>query len=106
MLIATLEDAMKTAAKKHFGQDRAREALSILEDFDRIYVPVKDELEMMVNKNMEASEYYTVLLDIQKKNEGAVEKSGTDVILERVLKLALTDKDLKKTNDSILDRKS
>src|SRR6185436_4947627 len=26
VLVATLEDAMKTAAKKHFGQDRAREA--------------------------------------------------------------------------------
>ena len=26
VLIATLEDAMKTAAKKHFGQDRAIEA--------------------------------------------------------------------------------
>ena len=26
VLVATLEDAMKTAAKKHFGQDRAIEA--------------------------------------------------------------------------------
>ena len=41
---------------------------------------------------------------MQKKNKGGEEAARrTDVILERMLKLALTDKDLKKTNDSILE---
>ena len=61
----------------------------------------------MTKKNMEAADYYAVLADIQKKNRAA-KKAGqsTDLILERVLKLALTDKDLKNTNDSILELES
>jgi hypothetical protein len=38
---------------------------------------------------------------VQKKNREDL--SGTEVILERILRLALTDQDLKKTNDSILE---
>ncbi len=44
-----------------------------------------------------------MLADVQKKNKSGQELTGTDRILERILKLALTDKDLKKTNDSILE---
>jgi hypothetical protein len=53
---------------------------------------------------MEAADYYAVLADIQKRNRAA-KKAGqsADVILERVLKLALSNKDLKNTNDSILE---
>jgi hypothetical protein len=50
---------------------------------------------------MEATEYYTVLADIQKRNREGTLKGGLDDILERILNLALTDKDLKKTSDSI-----
>jgi hypothetical protein len=52
---------------------------------------------------MEAGEYYGVLSEVQKKNKDGLEKSETDVILERILRLALTDQDLKKTNDSIIE---
>ena len=44
-----------------------------------------------------------MLFELQKKNKSTVEHTNTDLILERVLKLALTDKDLKRTNDSILE---
>jgi hypothetical protein len=53
---------------------------------------------------MEAADYYAVLADIHKKNRAA-KKAGQnpDLILERVLKLALSDKDLKNTNESIIE---
>jgi hypothetical protein len=52
---------------------------------------------------MEASDYFKVLEDIEKKNLAELPKSSTDIILGRILRLALTDKDLKNTNDSILE---
>lgn len=85
----------------YFENCRYREALSIIEDYENIYGPVQDELETLVNKNMEATEYFNVLDEVRKKNKSGEKKSGTDEILERILNLALTDKDLKKTVDSI-----
>ena len=87
----------------YFENCRYRETLIILEDFERIYGPVQSQLEEILGKKMEAAEYYQLLSDIQKKNKDAVEKNKTDEILERVLNLALTDKDLKKTTDSITE---
>jgi tetratricopeptide (TPR) repeat protein len=87
----------------YFENCRYRETLIILEDFERIYGPVQNQLEEILAKKMEAAEYYKLLADIQTKNKGAVEKNKTDEILERVLNLALTDKDLKKTTDSITE---
>ncbi len=63
---------------------------------------MQDELQTLVDKNMDATEYYNVLAEVQKKNKDSGGKQvGTDQILERILNLALTDKDLKKTSDSI-----
>lgn len=75
----------------------------IVEDFERLYGPVQEELARMVEQNLDATEYYNVLSEVQRKNKEGGEKSSTDLILERVLRLALTDKDLKSTNDSILE---
>ncbi len=86
----------------YYENCRYRESNGILEDFERIYLPVHDELTSMLKKEMDGAAYYTVLADIQKKNKAAP-RSNTDVILERILRLALTDKDLKNTNDSILE---
>lgn len=94
-------EALILKAVIYFENCRYREALSIIEDFDRIYVPVRKELEQLVAKNMEATEYYTVLAEVQKRNEAGRQLSATDQLLERILKLALTDQDLKKTSDSI-----
>jgi len=94
-------EALILKAVIYYENCRYRESSLILQDFERTYLPVHDQLQALVKKNMEASEYYSVLADVQKKNKE--ELSGTEVILERILRLALTDQDLKKTNDSILE---
>ena len=45
-----------------------------------------DAARALVKKNMDASEYYSVLADMQKKNKEGLEKNGTDIILERILR--------------------
>ncbi len=95
-------EALILKAVVYFENCRYREALSIIEDFENIYGPVQEELESLVSKDMEATEYFTVLDEVRKKNKaGLVKKGSVDEILERILNLALTDKDLKKTVDSI-----
>lgn len=85
----------------YFENCRYRESTQIVEDFTRIYQPVIDELRRLTEKEQDPAEYWSYLADAQKKSKEG--KGGTDVLLERVLKLALTDADLKKVNDSILE---
>jgi hypothetical protein len=94
-------EALILKAVVYFENCRYTEALSIIEDFEGIYGPVQEELNVLVEKNMEATEYFTVLDEVRKKNKAGVKKGSVDEILERILNLALTDKDLKKTIDSI-----
>jgi len=96
-------EALILKAVIYYENCRYRESNIILQDFERTYLPVHDQLESLVKKNMDASEYYSVLADVQKKNKEGLEKNETDLILERILRLALTDQDLRKTNDSILE---
>ncbi len=94
-------EALILKAVVYFENCRYREALSIIEDFEAIYGPVEDELKSLIDRNMEATEYFKVLEDVQKKKKAGQKLRGTDELLERILNLALTDKDLKKTVDSI-----
>jgi outer membrane protein assembly factor BamD (BamD/ComL family) len=95
-------EALILKAVVYFENCRYRESLSIIEDFENIYGPVQEELDTLVAKDMEATEYFNVLDEVRKKNKaGQVKKGSVDEILERILNLALTDKDLKKTVDSI-----
>jgi tetratricopeptide (TPR) repeat protein len=96
-------EAMILKAVIYYENCRYRESSLILQDFERTYLPVHDQLELITKKQMEASEYYGVLSEVQKKNKEGLEKGETDAILERILRLALTDQDLKKTNESILE---
>ncbi|GHG74571.1 hypothetical protein GCM10012319_22450 [Comamonas sp. KCTC 72670] len=96
-------EALILKAVIYYENCRYRESNIILQDFERTYLPVHDQLESLVRKNMDASEYYSVLSEVQKKNKEGLQKNETDVILERILRLALTDQDLRKTNDSILE---
>src|SRR5690606_33841688 len=80
-----------------------QEGVRIVSEFERIYAPVHDELWRLVSRDLPASEYYGILADVQKKNRQGVDRTDTDLILERILNLALTDNDLKLTNDSILE---
>jgi tetratricopeptide (TPR) repeat protein len=96
-------EAMILKAVIYYENCRYRESSLILQDFERTYLPVHDQLEIITKKQLDAAESYGVLADVQKKNKEGQEKSETDRILERILRLALTDQDLKKTNDSILE---
>ncbi|HEY1087521.1 MAG TPA: adventurous gliding motility protein GltC, partial [Archangium sp.] len=96
-------EALILKAVVYFENCRYRESLTIIEDFEAIYGPVQEELDVLVNKNMEATEYFNVLDEVRKKNAAGQKLRGTDEILERILNLALTDKDLKKTVDSIAE---
>lgn len=96
-------EAMILKAVIYFENCRYKEALTIIEDFEAIYGPVQEELEVLVNRNMEATEYFNVLDEVRQKNKKGIKMTGTDEILERILNLALTDKDLKKTVESITE---
>lgn len=87
----------------YYENCRYRESTMIIEDFERLYQPVIRELEKITAREGDPSEYYNVLAEVQKKARAGGTRSSTDVILERILKLALTDQDLKKVNDSILE---
>jgi outer membrane protein assembly factor BamD (BamD/ComL family) len=97
-------EALILKAVIYYENCRYAESTAIVREFERRYKPVYDALDDLTKKNMEAADYYAVLADIQKKNRAA-KKAGQspDLILERVLKLALSDKDLKNTNESIIE---
>ncbi len=94
-------EALILKAVIYYENCRYREARAILEEFERTYLPVHNELEKILAQNLDAQRSYDVLSDIQKKNRSG--GKGTSLLLERILKLALTDKDLKQVNDSILE---
>jgi tetratricopeptide (TPR) repeat protein len=95
-------EALLLKAVVYYENCRYRESSAIIQEFERRYKPVYEELDTLVKKDMDASQYYQVLADVQSKSR-AGPTTGTDVILERVLKLALTDRELKNTNDAILE---
>ncbi|MCL2258257.1 MAG: adventurous gliding motility protein GltC [Cystobacterineae bacterium] len=84
----------------YFENCRYQEALSIVDDFEAIYGPVQEKLAQMVASNMSAEEYYQALDEMKKMNLNR-RGSTTNEILARVLNLALTDTDLRKTLDAI-----
>ncbi|MBI5549667.1 MAG: adventurous gliding motility protein GltC [Deltaproteobacteria bacterium] len=94
-------EALILKAVVYFENCRYREARAILEEFEETYMPVHNELEKITSQTSDAQRYYDILAEIQKRNkEGG---KGSTLLLERILKLALTDKDLKLVNDSILE---
>ncbi|HSP19495.1 MAG TPA: adventurous gliding motility protein GltC [Myxococcaceae bacterium] len=97
-------EALILKAVIYYENCRYAESTAIVQEFERRYKPVYDALDDLTRKNMEAADDYAVLAEIQRKNRAA-KKTGQapDLILERVLKLALSDKDLKNTNDSIIE---
>jgi TolA-binding protein len=91
-------------AVTYYENCRYKEARDILNEFDLFYHPVRDALDKIVKdgESQDAQHYFDVLEGIEKKTGEAADANNRDV-LGRVLKLALTDKDLKSTNDSILE---
>lgn len=83
----------------YYENCRYREARAILEEFEKTYMPVHDELERITNANTDAAGYWEIFTEVQKRNRK--DAAGTSWILERILGLALTDRDLKVSNDII-----
>ncbi len=97
-------EALILKAVIYYENCRYAESTAIVQEFERRYKPVYDALDDLTRKNMDAADDYAVLAEIQRKNRSAKKAGQTpDVILERVLKLALSDKDLKNTNESIIE---
>ena len=98
-------EALILKAVIYYENCRYREARAILDEFEKTYLPVHNELEKITSANQDAQKYYDILAEIQKRNAetDAKDVKGHGVILERILKLALTDKDLKQVNDTILE---
>lgn len=91
----------------YYENCRYPEASQIVEEFNRTYLPLYEELERVLSGTFTTpQDYYDVLADIQKKNRS--EQGGGEVsqMLERILKLALSDRELKHLNDSILELES
>jgi tetratricopeptide (TPR) repeat protein len=96
-------EALILKAVVYFENCRYREARAILEEFEETYMPVHNELEKITSQNTDGQRYYDILAEIQKRNKDAPASKGSELLLERILKLALTDKELKQVNDSILE---
>jgi len=96
-------EALLLKAVVYYENCRYRESSAIIQEFERRYKPVYEELDALVKKDMDATQYYQVLADVQSRLRGTGPTTPMDVILERVLKLALTDRELKNTNDAILE---
>src|SRR5262249_15558329 len=98
-----LPEALLLRAVIYDENCRSAESTAIIQESERRYKPVYDALDDMTRKNMEAADYYAVLADIQKKNRAA-KKAGQnpDAILDRVLKLPPSAKDLNNTNHPLI----
>ncbi|MDR0966127.1 MAG: adventurous gliding motility protein GltC [Myxococcales bacterium] len=92
-------EALILKAVIYYENCRYREARAILEEFEKTYMPVHDELERITNANTDAAGYWEIFTEVQKRNRASA--GGTSWILERILSLALTDRDLKVSNDII-----
>jgi outer membrane protein assembly factor BamD (BamD/ComL family) len=94
-------EALILKAVIYYENCRYREAEDIILDFQRTYVPVRESLEALVTRNLDAAEYFDTLDQVRKKGRAGAVLTRTEEMLERILNLALTDTDLKKTVDSI-----
>lgn len=95
-------EALVLKAVIYYENCRYPEASQIVEEFNRTYLPLYQELERVLAGTFTTpQDYYDVLADIQKSNREEGGKTGR--MLERILKLALSDRELKHLNDSILE---
>ena len=86
-------EALLLKAVIYYENCRYREAPAILHEFERTYKPVYNELEKITAKNTTPRATTTSSPRSRSCNKEGV--PGGALLLERILKLALTDKDLK-----------
>ncbi|HUB08553.1 MAG TPA: adventurous gliding motility protein GltC [Myxococcales bacterium] len=90
-------ESLTVKAIIYYENCRYEEASAAIDDFDRIYGPVQQELERITSREQPPSAFYDLLDDIQRKQR----KQGSNALLDRILKLALSDEDLRRRNSSI-----
>jgi len=91
-------ESMILKAVIYYENCRYPEAKAIVDEFERVYGPVQAELARLAKSNRSPAQFYAMLAETQRKLE-AGEEAG--LVLSRILKAALTDKEFKAMNDSI-----
>lgn len=86
-------------AVTYYENCRYPESNQIVREFRARYEPLFKELEKLTNKQMAPENYYKKLLAIQK----APPAGESGMLLRRILKVALADKDLALLNESVLE---
>jgi len=90
-------ESLTVKAIIYYENCRYGEARSVIDDFDRFYGPVEDELDRITTRAQSPEAFYELLDEIQRKQR----KKTSSPLLDRILKLALTDSDLQRRNASI-----
>jgi hypothetical protein len=84
----------------YYENCRYPEARAILEDFNSMYEPVHDELTRLTSSGGTPSSYYEVI-ERASKSKGAV--GAQAALMRKVMKIALTDQNIRGLNDSIVE---
>jgi hypothetical protein len=90
-------ESLTVKAIIYYENCRYNEARTTIDDFQAIYGPVHDELDKITSRDQPAEAFYQLLDDIQAKQRA----QSSNALLDRILKLALSDKGLKRRNSSI-----
>jgi outer membrane protein assembly factor BamD (BamD/ComL family) len=90
-------ESLTVKAIIYYENCRYGEARAVIDDFDHFYGPVEDELDRITAREQSPEAFYEILDDIQRKQR----KKTSSPLLDRILKLALTDADLQRRNASI-----
>jgi hypothetical protein len=90
-------ESLTVKAIIYYENCRYIEARATLDDFESIYGPVHEELEKLTGHEQSPESFYQLLEDIQVKQRG----QHSTALLDRILKLALSDDNLKRLNSSI-----
>jgi len=86
-------------AVTYYENCRYPESNQIVAEFKKRFAPLHQELERLLGKGQSPEGYYKQLLAIQK----APPRGSAGKLLRRILKVALSDKDLKLINASVLE---
>ncbi|MHB8419857.1 MAG: adventurous gliding motility protein GltC, partial [Myxococcales bacterium] len=90
-------ESLTVKAIIYYENCRYDEASAAIDEFDRIYGPVQQELERITSRDQPPEAFYDLLDEIQRKQR----KQGSNPLLDRILKLALSDEELRRRNSSI-----
>jgi hypothetical protein len=90
-------ESLTVKAIIYYENCRYGEARSVIDDFEKFYGPVEDELDHIAGREQSPEAFYELLDDIQRRQR----KKTSSPLLDRILKLALTDSDLERRNASI-----